>query len=138
MTLTRTERGEVVHPSGATQQLAVVLAFPPRFGAPTIVEPTSNDLPVGMARIESPHPDPAEASHALTFLADLLTDPRSMLTDRQQSEASAELDDLLVDAAEDVLREDPECPVLEYPGRCAAAALRIVIQRGLIREEWAT
>jgi len=144
MTLTRTADGEVLHPSGATRPLAVVLALPQREQRPpeTVeTEPSGSAAsadPPTVTRLVAPHPDEDEAVHALGFITGLLDDLRSTLTRRQQQTASGELSDLLLDAARDVVSEDPACTVLDLPGRTAAAALRVIVQRGLIRDEWDT
>jgi len=91
-----------------------------------------------VTHLVAPHPDEDEAVHALGFVTALLDDPRSTLTRRQQETASGELSDLLLDAARDVVTEDPTCTVLDLPGRTAAAAMRVIVQRGLIRDEWDT
>jgi hypothetical protein len=140
MTLPRTETGEVMHPSGATRPLGVLLHLPPRREVVERLFPSADDDSPGqtVALLDAPHPDEDDALHALHFLTDLLDDPRSTLTRTQLANASGELNALLLDSARDVVHEDPECTVLDLPGRTAAAALRIILQRGLIRDEWDT
>lgn len=138
MSIPRSETGEVMHPSGATRPLAVVLTFPQPedtgHAFPTSTCPGSQTV----TRLVAPHPDEDDAMHALHFITVLLDDPRSTLTRKQIASASGELSGLLVDAARDVLAEDPSCAVLDLPGRTAVAAMRVIVQRGLIREEWDT
>lgn len=88
--------------------------------------------------VDAPRPDGVDSLATLDQVAHLLADARSTLTLAQQQAATSELDALIRDAAVDAVREDPAIAVASLAGRTATAALRILIARALIRDEWDT
>ena len=93
---------------------------------------------IGRHAAGTDRPSGGVAIEALAYLAALIDDPLTGLTVTQQTQARGELDALAHDGQLDALREDPHVPRLDLPGRTAAAALRIIVARGLLRDEWDT